>query len=177
MSEPSRWRRSLRAAWPWLLMAGAIGLWTFGRGGPAIEEGAPAPALVVPWTGGGELDLGAREGKVTVLAFWATWCGACRAEGPVLSRVHERLRERGDEVIGVSVDELPLERVHDRARAYGMDYPIALASRADTDRFQVELLPTIYVIGPDRRIAAAFTGGVGESSLMEAVERARARSK
>lgn len=176
MSEPSTWRRSLRAAWPWLLVAGAIGLWTFGgSGGPAIDEGAPAPPLTAPWTAEGQFDLGAREGQVTVLAFWATWCGACRHEGPTLSRVHERLAPHGDAVVGVSVDELPLEAVHARARRYGMDYPIALATRADGERFRVALLPTIYVVGPDGRIAASFTGAVGERRIMEAVERARRR--
>ena len=65
--------------------------------------------------------------------------------------------------------------MHARARRYGMDYPIALATRADSERFRVALLPTIYVVGPDGRIAASFTGAVGERRIMEAVERARRR--
>lgn len=166
-------RGGLRAAWPWFLLAGALTLWTFaGRGGSTLPTGRSAPALQVASTVG-DFDLAAREGHVVVLAFWATWCAACRAEGPVLSRVHRQLEARGDGVMGVSVDTMPLGSVADAARRLGMTYPIAVADHAVVDRFEVEVLPTIYVIGPDGRVARTFTGGVGEAALLEAVEEAR----
>jgi len=167
-------RSAWRAAWPWFLLAAALGLWLFvgGGRGAALPEGRRAPALTVETTAG-DFDLAAQEGKVVVLAFWATWCPACRAEGPALSRVHERIRAAGDEVLGVSVDHEPLPQIARAARQLGMSYPIAKADRAALDRFQVEFLPTIYVIGPDGSIAESFTGPVGETQLLEAVQNAR----
>lgn len=180
MSEPpthsslSRVRRALRAGWPWLALAAALGLWTIGtHGGATLTEGATAPALAVPWTGEGEFDLGDQRGHVVVLAFWATWCPACRTEGPVLSRVQEQIEGHGDRVVGVSVDEAPLDAIGRAATQLGMTYPIAKATRTDLDRFSVELLPTIYVIGRDGRIVESFTGAVGEERILEAVVRAR----
>lgn len=166
MDPPAR--SGLRAAWPWLLLAGALALFTLvgPRGG--LPEGRAAPALVAPMREG-SFDLAAERGRVVVLAFWATWCAACRAEAPALSRLHAR----GARVFGVSVDALPLARVDAAARRFGMTYPIALATRADAERFGVEVLPTIYVIAPDGRVAASFTGAASERALREAVDRAR----
>ncbi len=145
-----------------------------GRGGPTLPEGRPAPELTVTSTDG-EFDLGAQRGQVVVLAFWATWCPACRAEGPTLSRVHEQIRGAGDLVLGVSVDVEPLPQIERAARRLGMSYPIARVARTDVERFQVDLLPTIYVIGPDGSISQSFTGAVGEARLLQAVRDARAR--
>lgn len=177
VSDPPPLSARLRAAWPWFLLAGALTLWVFvGHGGEHLPQGDLAPELRIP-SSDGELDLSAEQGRVVVLAFWATWCGACRAEGPVLSRVHERLAAEGDTVVGVSVDTMPLERVVASARGFGMTYPIALGTRADAERFSVSLLPTIYVIGPDGRIVESFTGGASESTILEAVARTRATAR
>lgn len=169
MTEPRR-KSPLRAAWPWLLLAGAVALWTFvGRGGSLVDAGEAAPPLEVPWTGSdAPFSLAEARGEPVVLAFWATWCPACRQEGPVLSQV----AERGHRVVGVSVDEAPLASVAEAARGYGMTYPIALGTRADAERFGVTHLPTVYVVGSDGRVAASFTGPVGEGRLLDAIESA-----
>jgi thiol-disulfide isomerase/thioredoxin len=176
-TAPRRGPRSfIRArAWPWLLLAAAIGLWTsWGGGGSGPAVGELAPALQAPWTSSDEpFELAAQRGHVTVLAFWATWCPACRAEGPALARLSERIAPEGDSVIGVSIDDAPLESIASAARGFGMTYPIAKGTRADTARFEVDLLPTIIVVAPDGRVAQSFSGTVGEARLLEAVEAAR----
>jgi thiol-disulfide isomerase/thioredoxin len=173
--KPS-WGRRLRSTWPYALFALAAGLWLFwGQGnhsGPV--EGEPAPELVVPWTSGeAPFDLAAQRGKVVVLAFWATWCPACRQEGPILSQVQQRIASHGDTVVGVSVDRHPLPAIEGAARRFGMTYPIALATQADSARFRIELLPTVIVVGPDGRVHETFAGTVSEERLIEAVEDAR----
>ncbi len=166
---------TLRRIWPWGLFAAAIALWFFWAGPRSgLPAGDQAPELRVPWTAGdAPFDLGAERGHVTVLAFWATWCPACRAEGPALSRVAQHVEETGDRVVGVSVDDGTLDDVARAARSLGMTYPIALADRADVDRFAVELLPTVIIVGPDGHIVRSFAGAVGEQRLIEAVEEAR----
>jgi len=173
VGEKSTATKGLRAAWPWFLLAGALALWTFsGRGGSGLPHGEEIPPLTVTTTEG-EVSLGAAHGGVTVLAFWATWCPSCRTEGPVLTRVHERIRDQGDRVIGLSVDEMPLPRIASAARRYGMGYPIGRVTRAQSDAYSVELLPTIYVVAADGHITDTFTGAVGERTLLAAVDAAR----
>lgn len=170
----SRLRRIVRAAWPWLLVAATVALWTLGSpGGGGLATNAVAPALELPWTEDGRFELAAQRPHVVVLTFWATWCPACRAEAPTLSRVHARIAPHGDSVVGVSADRGALEPIAARARQLGMRYPIAVATRADLDRFQVDRLPTIYVIDGAGRVRETFVGAVGEARLLEAVEAAR----
>lgn len=165
----------VRRHWPWLLLIGALALWlTWGGAGSPLPEGQPAPALAIPWTADEDgFDLSEERGHVTVLAFWATWCPACRHEGPALSRVHRRISRQGDRVVGVSVDQAPLGSVANAARHFGMTYPIALADRRDSDRFHVDLLPTIVVIDGQGRVASYIRGTASEDDVLEAVEAAR----
>lgn len=54
--------------------------------------------------GGGELRLADSLGKPVLLNFWATWCGPCVTELPLLDRFHQDQRARGWQVIGLAVD-------------------------------------------------------------------------
>src|SRR5688500_2433996 len=145
--ERSIWSR-LRTQWPWLIVVGAFASWVaWGGSGSPLPEGEAAPALAIPWTvDDSGFDLREQRGHVTVLAFWATWCPACREEGPELSRVHRTIERRGDRVVGVSVDNAPLPAIANVARQLGMTYPIALAQRGDSERFRVDLLPSVIVV-------------------------------
>ncbi|MGF1464640.1 MAG: TlpA family protein disulfide reductase [Sandaracinaceae bacterium] len=166
----------LKNAAPWIALAVVAGVWIAQSGSGGYRgplHGEPAPELRVP-TSEGTLDLAAERGRVVVLSFWATWCPACRQEGPVLSEVQRRVAPAGDGVVGISVDRMPLERVTARARGLGMTYPSGLGDDALAARFGVSLLPTVVVIDPEGRVADVFEGSVSADRLLEAVERARA---
>jgi thiol-disulfide isomerase/thioredoxin len=68
--------------------------------------GAPVPAISVRTVDGkGTIDLAALKGKVVLLDIWASWCGPCREELPLLDEMAARLKGKGIVVVAVSIDE------------------------------------------------------------------------
>ncbi len=45
------------------------------------------------------------KGKVLLIDFWATWCGPCRAEMPNVKRIYSKYKNRGFEIMGISLDK------------------------------------------------------------------------
>jgi thiol-disulfide isomerase/thioredoxin len=68
------------------------------------EIGAIAPEFSAPTPEGKILGLNDIKGKVTLIDFWAAWCGPCRRENPNIVKVYEKYHDKGLEIIGVSLD-------------------------------------------------------------------------
>ena len=66
------------------------------------------------------------KGQPLLIYFWATWCASCKQEVPELKALHEKYKERNLRVIGISADNT--DKVHDFARAQGIDYTLLLGS-------------------------------------------------
>ncbi len=65
---------------------------------------APAPAFTLPSRAGQSVSLESLQGKVVMLNFWASWCGPCRQEMPLLEQMHKRYSKQGFALLGVNVD-------------------------------------------------------------------------
>jgi len=48
---------------------------------------------------------GLPEGKVVLLNFWATWCPPCRKEIPSMVKIYDKFKEKGFEIVAISVDK------------------------------------------------------------------------
>lgn len=69
-----------------------------------LEIGKIAPNFEAPTPDGTIVSLNELKGKVTIIDFWAAWCGPCRKENPNVVRVYEKYHDQGLEIIGVSLD-------------------------------------------------------------------------
>jgi len=76
-----------------------------GGGARADEVGKPAPEIVVQRLNGKPLALSSLRGKVVLLDVWASWCGPCKQELPMLDAIAGRLRGRGVEILAISIDQ------------------------------------------------------------------------
>jgi cytochrome c biogenesis protein CcmG, thiol:disulfide interchange protein DsbE len=130
----------------------------------------PAPDVELPLLdGGGDASLADYRGKVVVLNFWASWCGPCKVESPLLERWHRRLSKQGGLVLGVDVQDIDGD-----ARAFvdefGLTYPMLRDGPGDLrDEFGILGLPETFVVDRQGRIAAVVRGVVDDEFMRERV--------
>ncbi|MCU0757970.1 MAG: TlpA family protein disulfide reductase [Steroidobacteraceae bacterium] len=71
---------------------------------PALGNARPAPDFTLPSAGGKSLSLSQYKGQVVMINFWATWCGPCRQEMPLLDAMYRKYKGMGFTLIGVNVE-------------------------------------------------------------------------
>lgn len=71
----------------------------------AIKVGAEAPELILPMPNDKDFALSSLRGKVVLVDFWASWCAPCRKELPNVKRAYEKYKNKGFEILGVSLDK------------------------------------------------------------------------
>ncbi len=72
----------------------------------AVATGAHAatPAFTLPARDGGNLSLEELKGQVVMINFWATWCGPCRQEMPLLEQIQTKYEPLGFTLVGINVE-------------------------------------------------------------------------
>lgn len=69
-----------------------------------VKEGMPAPDITFQNEKGKTLHLDKLKGKITLIDFWASWCGPCRKEIPHVKKYYEEYKNKGVQFISVSID-------------------------------------------------------------------------
>ena len=139
-------------------------------GGKLVDN--PAPDFALPVVANGEanarIKLSDLQDKVVILDFWATWCGPCAMQAPILDRVARRYE---DEVIvlGINVGEQPaLAKKY--AQAKGLSYPILADTRGEAQAlYGANTLPTLVMIDREGNIDTFVQGVIREAALERAV--------
>jgi peroxiredoxin len=108
-----------------------------------------APDFALKSTQGGNIRLSEHRGEVILLNFWASWCGPCRQEMPLLNALQERYSKLGFNVVGVNVDK-------DSALANKLlkDIPVSFPVLLDdtgvvSASYNVSAMPTTVIIDRD----------------------------
>jgi len=125
------------------------------------KSGQVAPPLhIANWLNGKPIDLKELKGKIVVVDFWAVWCHPCVDAIPQVQALAEKYGSRGVVVIGVHVAGTPLAKVSDFVGKNHMTYLIGLdladksGLGASAAAYVPQGIPTVYVIGPNGRIAS-----------------------
>jgi len=120
---------------------------------------------------GRPVSLAALRGKAVWIDFWASWCPPCQAETPVIRDTYRTYRERGLEVVAISVQESSADDVRAYARRYDLGYTVAADLAGDIFRlYRVYALPTQFFVGPDGVIRSVVQGPLDAASAASHVE-------
>lgn len=133
---------------------------------PVINE--IAPQLIGQTLAGETINIERLRGKVVLVTYWATWCQPCRREMPVLDSFYKAYRERGVEVISVSVDfARDLHKVWETAQT--LSYPVLHAKALSADGFGVSNgVPVTFLIDRNGIVRERFVA-LREGALTDAV--------
>lgn len=124
----------------------------------ALELGKPAPDFTLKSITGENLNLTEQRGKIIVINFWASWCGPCRKEMPVLEKFYAKYQDLGVSVWGVNVEQ-ENQAGRDFLVDLNLTFPILFdATNTISATYQVEAMPTTVIIDRDGLVRYAFKG-------------------
>ncbi len=130
-----------------------------------------APDFALKDAGGKLVHLADYRGKVVILDFWATWCGPCTIEIPWFTEFQRKYKDRGFEVLGVSMDEDGWKAITPFVARKKMNYRVVLGDDKTGDLYGgLEALPTTFVIDRNGRIAAVHVGLADKKDFEDAIE-------
>ena len=129
-----------------------------------IAIGSTAPDFTLADTNGNQVRMSEVKGRLKILDFWASWCGPCRMNNPELKKLYEQYRDKGLEIVGISLDENG-----DSWRAAiekdGLTWTNVSSLKGwkcdVVKQYSVDGIPAMFVLDSDNRIVA--TGLRGEA--------------
>jgi thiol-disulfide isomerase/thioredoxin len=122
------------------------------------------PDLEFAGEDGGTVRLSQLKGNVVLLNVWATWCGPCKLELPIVQRMYDRYSDRNFVVLAINVDA-DRKRVAPFMKRYNISLPVYSAAPEDVAQMTAMGIPSTFIIGPDRTLidmAVGFSPDVEE---------------
>lgn len=142
----------------------------------AQNTAAPAPDFAVMDLSGKTITAAQYKGKVLFLNFWATWCPPCRAEIPDFVAVTATHKDKGLEILGISLDTKEKSAVQAFADQFKINYPIVLGSKAQTQKLLDDFrpgqyIPTTFVIDKQGRIRDKIVRAMDKEEILRIFDR------
>jgi peroxiredoxin len=107
---------------------------------------------------GKNIKLSEYRGQVVLINFWASWCGPCRAEMPVLEKLYKKYKSLGFVVLGINVDDKK-----SKADALLKKIPVSFPILYDTEKkvtelYNVSAMPSSYFVDRDGKVRQLHRG-------------------
>lgn len=134
--------------------------------------GVIAPDFSLQDTRGKTVRLQDLRGKVVIVDFWASWCGPCRAEMPILQEMQNKLAGKGLVVLGLDLGE-DLQTVTEFAEQEHYTFTLLLGGEPAVDtQYYISAFPTTFVVDRQGKIVFRQEGLGPQNELESAVVQA-----
>lgn len=143
----------IRKYFPVLLLAALMAMPALASRGAL--DGQQAPDFALKSLSGENLRLSEYRGEVVMINFWATWCGPCRQEMPLLDELYDRYERVGFRLLGVNIDDDP-RRAMSMAEELGISFPVLFDDRKEvSELYRVDAMPVTVIV--DREGIVRYT--------------------
>ena len=127
-------------------IAGIVAALVIAMPAVASDPTGPAPQFVLPAKGGSQLNLAQYKGQVVMINFWASWCGPCRQEMPLLEDIYKKYNKLGFTLIGVNV-EPDSKAADDWLKQTPVSFPILYDKESKVSKlYDVSGMPSTVII-------------------------------
>ncbi|MEZ5551764.1 MAG: TlpA disulfide reductase family protein [Pseudomonadales bacterium] len=115
----------------------------------AVTLQQDAPDFTLKSLEGSNLRLNEYRGQVVLINFWASWCGPCRQEMPLLDRLHSRYEDTGFAVLGVNVEGV-VEPAMEIVQKTNVTFPILIDDgQRVSELYNLQAMPSTVVVDRD----------------------------
>lgn len=131
----------------------------------AVEIGQTAPDFTLKSLAHDNLNLQEQRGDIVVINFWASWCGPCRKEMPVLEQLQQKYQDLGVQIWGVNVEQ-DNQAGRNFLKDMSLTFPILFDPNNQlSESYNVVAMPTTVVVdrnGTVREIYRGYKDGYGK---------------
>jgi peroxiredoxin len=120
--------------------------------------GQPAPDFALKSSSGQNMRLSEYRGDVVMINFWATWCGPCRQEMPLLDELYSRYERVGFNLLGVNIDD-DSNRAMEMINELGVSFPVLFDATKEVSRlYQVDAMPVTVIVDREGNVRHVHQG-------------------
>ena len=119
---------------------------------------------------GKEYSLSQFKGKVVVINFFTFFCGPCRDEMPDLNKIHNELKGRGMQMLGLAISSDPTQ-IRFLVKQLGLEYPVLIGNDKVSDAYgSIAVVPTTVIIDKQGKIAHRIEGTRKKEAFVKLIE-------
>jgi peroxiredoxin len=153
-----------------IVLGALLSVFAVGTMAASDLTGQSAPDFALKSATGENLRLSEYRGDVVMINFWATWCGPCRQEMPLLDDLYTRYERVGFNLLGVNIDD-DSRRAMQMVKDLGVSFPVLFDdSKVVSELYQVEAMPVTVIVdreGLVRYVHHGYKPGYEEHYLTE----------
>jgi len=144
------------------LLAAALVAFAAAPSAPVLAAGdaapGPAPDFVLDSNTGKPVKLSGYKGQVVMINFWATWCGPCREEMPLLESIYKQYKKQDFTLLSVNVEPDP-KGATDWLKKTPVSFPVLYDVKSDVSNlYKVAVMPSSYFVDKKGNLRVVHRG-------------------